>query len=194
MAFLTEAEARAVGESVAHARRKTASEALLETASVSSAASRFDIFLSHSALDAKVILGVKTILERMGNTVYVDWIHDKQLDREKVSPDTAAMLRRRMDQSKSLFYAHSINATKSRWMPWELGYFDGSNGNVAILPVVANAGAKFKGEEYVGLYPYVDITGRTTGSVGNLWIHREESKYKHYREWVDSIDKLRPAV
>jgi len=42
-------------------------------------------------------------------------------------------------------------------MPWELGYFDGlRQGRIAILPLVANDGARFQGQEYLGLYPLVE--------------------------------------
>ncbi|TGS08549.1 outer membrane beta-barrel protein, partial [Mesorhizobium sp. M1C.F.Ca.ET.187.01.1.1] len=37
---------------------------------------------------------------------------------------TAELLRTRMRQSKTLIYVHSNNSPGSRWMPWELGFFD----------------------------------------------------------------------
>lgn len=43
-------------------------------------------------------------------------------------------------------------------MPWKVGYFDGSNGNVAVLPVVDNPTERYAGHEFVGFYPYVDFT------------------------------------
>lgn len=30
-----------------------------------------------------------------------------------------------MRQCKSLFFVTTTNATNSKWMPWECGYFDG---------------------------------------------------------------------
>ncbi len=42
-------------------------------------------------------------------------------------------------------------------MPWELGFFDGHRpGHVAILPLVKAAGGSYTGQEYLGLYPYVE--------------------------------------
>ncbi|MCV5191920.1 hypothetical protein OFC03_31740, partial [Escherichia coli] len=38
----------------------------------------YDIFLSHSFLDARKILGLKNYIEGLGYSVYVDWIEDKQ--------------------------------------------------------------------------------------------------------------------
>lgn len=114
----------------------------------------FDIFLSHSFRDAELTLGVKALLESTGKSVYVDWIHDPLLDRTRVVPRTAETLRRRMRECKALVYASTEAATTSKWMPWELGYFDGLRGgeHVAILPIVAFSGGHPSGQEYVGLY------------------------------------------
>lgn len=96
----------------------------------------YDIFLSHSFRDAEVVYGIKKTIEEMNYTVYVDWIEDSQLDRENVTKETAELLRNRMKSSKSLFWAHSENAKKSKWMPWELGYFDSLKEKVAIVPIL----------------------------------------------------------
>lgn len=113
----------------------------------------FDVFLSHSFRDAVLILGLKRLLEADGLSVYVDWIADPELDRTKVNPSTAARLRERMKRCRSLVYATSQNASSSRWMPWELGFFDGVHGpdRVAICPIARGAGS-YTGEEYLGLY------------------------------------------
>lgn len=117
----------------------------------------FDIFLSHSFHDAELILGVRTILQRAGKRVYVDWIDDPELDRTKVSKLTASRLRERMNQCSSLIYAARKAASSSKWMPWELGYFDGrkSAESVAIMPLVAYPGENL-GQEYLGLYPTLE--------------------------------------
>ena len=93
------------------------------------------------------------MLEADGLSVYVDWIEDPQLDRTKVNATTAAHLRERMKRCLSLVYATSQNASSSRWMPWELGFFDGAHGpdQVAICPIATGTGS-CAGEEYLGLY------------------------------------------
>ena len=91
---------------------------------------QYDVFLSHAVKDAKIVLGVKNWLEENGKKVYVDWIDDKQLDRSRVTSRTAETLRLRMRQSLSLLYIATDSSSQSKWMPWELGYFDGySSGN-----------------------------------------------------------------
>ncbi|MBB5202885.1 hypothetical protein HNQ51_000178 [Inhella inkyongensis] len=124
----------------------------------------FDVFLSHSVRDAELIAGVTRLLEDQGLKVYVDWLVDPQLDRNAVTKETAALLRQRMRQSKSLIFVASDGASSSKWMPWELGYFDGFKpGNVAILPLLDNASEVFRGQEYLGLYPIVNRNTYTDG-------------------------------
>lgn len=159
----------------------TAAKGALQGETSRRGAARFDIFLSHSTDDAVTIAGIKAILEGDGSRVYVDWMDDPQLDRSRVSAGTADVLRKRMRASASLFYLSSRSSPASRWMPWELGYFDGMRpGRVAILPIVEASDSEFTGIEFVGLYPRIerDALGRplvrlsatTTRSVGQFRI------------------------
>lgn len=118
----------------------------------------YDVFLSHSVRDARVVLGIRRMLEGQGLTVYVDWIDDKEMDRSSVSPPTADRLRLRMANSRTLIYATSRAASKSRWMPWELGYFDGKKGSdrISILPIESDSTTSFVGQEYIGLYKVIE--------------------------------------
>lgn len=185
--LLTIDEARQAGRLESVRLNKSATASLNESART--ALTSFDIFLSHSRMDAEIILGIKRTLERLGKSVYVDWIDDPQLDRSNVTAATAEKLRVRMRQCKSLFYAHSGNASKSRWMPWELGYFDGNNGNVAILPLAERYNiTTYYGEEFLGLYPYVDFTG------GTIYIHKTASTFRSFENWRQHSDKLRPTI
>ncbi|MEV0283946.1 hypothetical protein AB0H36_07460 [Kribbella sp. NPDC050820] len=154
MTFYTEAQVRAEGRRAGSLVHGGVQEALRKSARFD----QYDIFLSHSFRDAEVILGVKKILEKTGRSVYVDWIDDAQLDRSAVTPETANLLRTRMNQSLSLVYAHSESSTTSKWMPWELGYFDGhrSGQAIAIMPLVSSASARPSGQEYLGLYPRIE--------------------------------------
>lgn len=148
---------------------------------------KFDIFLSHSYTDRNIIPTLKTKLESLGYSVYVDWINDKLMSRENVTPKTAEVLQKRMKQSRSLFYATSENTPNSKWMPWELGYFDGlKNKRVAILPIKKdnNFSDEFKGQEYLGLYYYVDISRLRSTNIETLFINKNSSKYIKYDSWV----------
>jgi hypothetical protein len=117
----------------------------------------FDIFLSHYSEDATIIAGVKALMEADGLRVYVDWVDDPQLDRTRVTAANARTLRTRMDHSRHLVYASSRTSSSSRWMPWELGYFDGHRtGHISILPIVEPAQPNFAGVEFLGLYPVLE--------------------------------------
>jgi hypothetical protein len=132
-------------------------DALVRESAEFSEGREYDIFLSHSFSDAELILGVKQIIEGQGRTVYVDWIEDKTLDRKNVTRATAEVLRRRMKSCKSLVYATSENSSESKWMPWELGYFDGFRPDkISILPLVETYDSEWKGQEYLGLYPVIE--------------------------------------
>lgn len=119
-----------------------------------SASEKFDYFISHSFHDKEFVKGLFQYLTEKRKRVYVDWIIDKQLDRADVNEQTALVLRQRMDNCKELLYAISHNAAGSKWMPWELGYFDAKKGktSVKILPIVENAYESFKDQEFTKIY------------------------------------------
>ena len=132
-------------------------DALVQESAQFSEGRAYDIFLSHSFSDAEIILGIKYLIEEQGKTVYVDWIEDKGLDRRNVTAATAAILRHRMRSCRSFIYATSQNSSQSKWMPWELGYFDGFRpDNISILPIVETYDSEWKGQEYLGLYPVIE--------------------------------------
>jgi hypothetical protein len=134
---------------------------------------RFDVFLSHAFEDAEIIAGVAGLLEDDGLTVYIDWKIDADVDRSKITAANARLLRQRMDHCQTLLYASTSAAPNSKWMPWELGYFDGkSSGKVGILPILQSVASTFIGQEYLGLYPryefltfrdFPERIGRMTG-------------------------------
>jgi MTH538 TIR-like domain (DUF1863). len=164
---------------------KTAGRILGESGRGIPLATTFDIFLSHSYADAtsitdEVLLGVKSLLENLKYSVYVDWVVDNQLSRENVTSETANLLRQRMNNSRSLFFLTSANASKSKWMPWELGYMDGKKGTSAVLPILSQptAGDSYKGQEYLGVYPYV------VGGQSYLWIHHSADTYVTFENWL----------
>ena len=133
----------------------------------------FDIFLSHSYADRNIIPNLKKALELMGYKVYVDWINDRLLSRENVTKETAEILQKRMKQSKSLFFATSENSPSSKWMPWELGYFDGYNSEKLGILVIRNKSNEiYKGQEYLDLYPTIE-KGNLDPTLNNAKINNQ---------------------
>jgi hypothetical protein len=161
---------------------------LLKESRTFSADKTFDVFLSHSYADVTVssadLLGLKFFMEDLGVSVYVDWIEDTALDRSQVSPATAATLKTRMRSCKSLLFAVSARTADSKWMPWELGFFDGSQKPVAIAPLVEGVERVFQGQEYLGLYPYVSVE-KTDFGASMLWVETAPKDYVPLRDWID---------
>jgi len=147
----------------------------------------YDIFLSHSSLDAEIVSSIKQHIESvMGFSVYVYWINDPSLT-SAVTKANAQIIKSRMDACKSLIYAFTDNSVKSKWMPWELGYFDGKKNKVAILPISSESTSSdsFLGQEYLGLYPYITKNGSSLSPNKEiLWIHDSADTYVTFRGWL----------
>lgn len=182
MATFTESEIRVAARGKSGAF-KSAAIKLNEEVAAQSGTITYDVFLSHSTRDAEMVLGVKAILEAAGKRVYVDWIEDRQLDRSNVSASTAEVLRQRMRQCRSLIYIHSANSGSSKWMPWELGFSDGLHGAVAIFPVTQVQQEDFHGQEYLGIYPYVDHAALSHTS---LRVKRSRTDIREWASWTAS--------
>lgn len=120
----------------------------------------------------------------MGFSVYVDWIIDPELDRTKVTKETAELIRKRMKISKTLLLAVSENAALSKWMPWELGYVDGNTNKCAILPISQDDRIRkeFTRAEYLLLYPYV--TQAQINYTTNPYITESAYSYVSLKDWV----------
>lgn len=156
----------------------------------------FDIFLSHSFLDRNEVEGLYIELTRLGYSVYVDWIIDPHLDRQNVTKASAALVRKRMKSSRSLLLAISVNASISKWMPWELGYVDGRTERCAIIPVSReryNAPRYYKGTEYLSLYPFVRKIP-TKGNGEQLFVIEDSSDYVLFHKWLSGEKPKRETV
>jgi len=162
------------------------SDVLFERILALALSERFDMFISHSFRDAELVLGITCMLQDLGYKPYVDWIQDRELDRNNVTASTAEILRKRMKSSASLFYLTTSNSTQSKWMPWECGYFDGLREKCAILPILSYSASKFIGQEYLGLYPYSTIQ-QSVAKTNRLYIYKpDNSAYALYETWVST--------
>lgn len=190
MSYLTEKEIRLHAGQILQRVRKTAGQVLAEA--IAPDDKKFDVFLSYSSGEPQeVLVGVIALLEDRGLSVYIDKYSDPQLSPVNVTPKTTQILRDRMCNSNSLLYLYSQHSTRSRWMPWELGFFDGLKGSVGVLPVTQNQEETFKGEEYLNLYPYVDIANVDGTSDRDLWINEAADTYASLAGWVKGKEKIR---
>lgn len=157
----------------------------------------FDIFLSHSFLDREEVQGLYQELTDFGYSVYVDWIVDPHLDRSNVTKESASLVRKRMKCSKSLLLAISVNASMSKWIPWELGYVDGNTNRCAIIPVAKERipPKSFEGKEYLSLYPFIKKLPVSGTNEDKLWVIEAEYSYSQFDTWFsDGIIKENRSV
>jgi len=148
----------------------------------------YNIFLSPGFLDAQILLGLAKELEDQGLSIYIDWIEDQLLDRSQVTTTTAEVIRNRMRGCDSLIYVWSENVGNSKWIQWQLGYFEAYNGHVAILPIVSSnkEEEEFNGVEFVGLYPYIDRDGVTNDTTRTLRVGLTRFKRTNLKDWYSS--------
>lgn len=144
----------------------------------------YDVFISHSFSDKDLVIGLKYLFEKSGYKVYIDWIDDSGLNRDNVNADTAELIRRRIETSRSLAYISTSNITTSRWCPWELGVADGMSGKACILPVMESS---FKGQEYLGLYPFIEYELISGSDKYEFWVidQNNNTKYTTLSDWLE---------
>ena len=146
----------------------------------------YDLFISHSFNDRDLLIGLLQLFDSSGYKVYIDWINDSSLDRKNVTPDTATLIKNRIRQSKGTSYIATTNSSQSKWCPWELGVSDGMNGRVCILPIMNSS---FKGQEYLGLYPYLEY-GLPDKKKNDFYVVDQQSSGKSVslRNWLIGIN------
>lgn len=192
MAYITKDEARLAARTrLQKSYGSSAAQILREEVRATASVEAFDVFLSHSSEDSEIVLGVREIFVGLGLNVYIDWIDDPQLDRGSVTAENADILRRRMRSSKSLVYLTTKGSSTSRWMPWELGYFDGlRSGFIGVLPVIDNGGT-FIGQEYLGLYPLVERLPLTGGGTKFCVVEKAGKGYRFLDDFARGQSTIR---
>ncbi|WP_312218978.1 hypothetical protein [Brevundimonas sp.] len=161
----------------------------------------YDIFLSQTIRDAEIVLGVYDVLTEAGYSVFCDWIEAPLKDRHEVSPANAAYVRSVMGICDTLLFIDGPGAAQSLWMCWELGWFDGARGPVAILPVTNEPKAYYYGREFLSLYPYVTVDEKGRLSVvrpavpsPNGFMIIESPNWTAFDAWKSGKRGMRPRV
>lgn len=157
MAFITRSEI---------AGRLTLNEARAKatTYHTKAASDKHYVFLSHSHKDKDLVEQFVALLGSMTGAIYIDWA-DKTVP-ETCTPATAVYVKNKIKECHKLVLLATENACSSRWCPWELGVGDEANGmaNVLVFPVT-EPHKPWTGNEYIGIYNYVD-----KDSAGHLWV------------------------
>lgn len=188
MAIITRDSLKRKAQSKGFTKSASTQKLIIETAQFS-ATKTYDIFLSHSYLDADEIDALYEEIKEMGFSVYIDWKEDRQLDRSNVTKETANTLRERMNNCKCLLFITTSNSTSSKWCPWELGYVDGKKGKTAIFPVleISTTTDNFTGTEFLGIYPYITKDKLQGTEKLTLWVHENASTYVTLGGWLNGI-------
>lgn len=126
-----------------------------------------DVFISHQQQDGARARELADRVKALGHRPYLDVTDDA------LKPaDTAALaehIRERLRDARCLLYVLTPTSVQSKWMPWELGFFDGRWGqptvglyvaDKAALPALKRGGSgRFTVQEYLELYEVVDAAG-----------------------------------
>ena len=131
----------------------------------------YDLFISHSYLDKEIINALYYTFEACGYTVFIDWKNEELKDRSQISKQVAQKLKKYMANCKGLLYIATENSSNSKWCPWELGFVDGLKERVAILPILNDSLKEYKGQEYLGIYPYVVYAKTERTKEDEFWVH-----------------------
>jgi hypothetical protein len=149
------------------------------------ASAKHHIFLSHSHHDGDLVLSAAAWLGEYSSQIYVDW-KDSSMP-SVTSPETARLIKRKISETKKFILLATNNALESRWVPWELGIADKTNGqdHVAILPVTEYP-HNWRGSEYVGIYCWIGPgENKTTGQSGPAVYEPGRDEGIWLKEWLE---------
>lgn len=118
-------------------------------------------FLCHSHKDEDLVKGLIILFQEQGIDLYVDW-KDNTMP-ETPNGQTAKNIQDRIRKADLFLFLASANSKGSRWCPWEIGYADSSQKRIYILPT--SDGNSSYGNEYLELYPRIDIGESTTSKI-----------------------------
>lgn len=123
-----------------------------------------EVFISHKQQDAALARKLADKVKALGHVPYLD-VTDEFL-KQSNSKALAEGIRERLRQARCLLYVLTPTSTQSKWMPWELGFFDGRWGQPTVGLYVADKAAmpelqkggrgRFTVQEYLELYQVVD--------------------------------------
>jgi hypothetical protein len=171
-------------------------------ASMAGAGEEQDVFLSHRFADRELARALHDRIEQLGYRCYVDWIDSPELDRNRTTAETAETLRRIMRRCRVLLFLAGPNAPASKWMPWELGFFDGRQGDRRIglyFPEGMAVGPEH--QEYLDLYQRVtdsnlgaflagatdDTAAMTGATLDHLRRHAERMMTEPVDYWLSAL-------
>lgn len=153
----------AINQTTLSSKSYSYNQRLDEAKYTASNTARRTAFLCHSHKDEALVKGLIVIFREAGVDLYVDWLD--QTMPEKPNKVTAQKIQNRIKTANIFLFLATANSKASRWCPWEIGYADGVDKNIFIVPT--SDGNNTYGNEYLDLYRRIDVASdRNTGKSG----------------------------
>lgn len=139
------------------------------------------VFLSHKHDEKEIIKQAITLLNKLGVSVYVDWL-DYGMPKN-TDGSTAKRIKEKIRQNDKFILLATESAIISKWCNWELGYGDAHKylKNIAIMPITEKEDNSFSGSEYLQIYPL--ITSEYLFTIGTYYVEFEGQKTK-LEDWL----------
>lgn len=118
------------------------------------------VFLSHKHTERNLMLKIKTLLQNLGISVYIDWL-DKGMT-ASTSGRTAQILRQKIKDYNKFILVATDDAIASKWCNWELGLGDAEKydkDKIALFPI-HQENRNWSGAEYLQIYPTIEYVTR----------------------------------
>ncbi len=139
------------------------------------------VFLSHKHDEKEIIKQAITLLNKLGVSVYVDWL-DSGMPKY-TDGSTAKRIKDKIRQNDKFILLATESAINSKWCNWELGYGDAYkySKDIAIMPITENEDNSFSGSEYLQIYPV--ITSEYFYTTGTYYVEFAGQKTK-LEDWL----------
>lgn len=118
------------------------------------------VFLSHKHTERSLMLKIKTLLEHIGISVYIDWLDEGMT--ASTSGRTAQILKQKIKKYDKFILVATDGAIASKWCNWELGLGDAEkydNDKIALFPI-RQENRNWSGAEYLQIYPTIEYLTR----------------------------------
>jgi len=153
------------------------------------------VFLSHKHTDLEDLKGVMGMLEDFNVRIYIDSMDNKMPN--ETTGETAARIKQVIEYSDRFILLATEAAIESYWCNWELGIGDVHKfiKNIAILPIKEKNEYdwKYKGNEYLQIYPRIDYRDGTTFYAGTN-IRIEKGYYYVKPKGDDGFSYITPLI
>lgn len=114
------------------------------------------VFLSHKHTERSLMLKIKTLLEHLGISVYIDWLDEGMTS--STSGRTAQILKQKIKEHDKFILVATDGAIASKWCNWELGLGDAEKfykDKIALFPI-RQENRNWSGAEYLQIYPTIE--------------------------------------